>query len=66
MEQHNLSVYEFAGSIDSNPQTVGRWLRGEVCPRLEFAVLIARRFGVSIDWLTGVSDDPRLRTAKAR
>lgn len=64
--QRGVSVYQFAGHIDTNAQTVYRWLRGDVSPRAELLVAICEAYGVSADWLLGLSDSmgaaPRRRT----
>lgn len=46
MVMRGLSVYAFAGHIDTNPQTVYRWLRGDVSPRAELLVAICEAYGV--------------------
>lgn len=49
------SVYRFAGAIDTNPQTVYRWLRADVSPRAELLVAICTTYDVSADWLLGLT-----------
>ena len=50
------SPERFAAEIRLPARNMGRYAQGEVLPRLGDAVLIAKRSGVSLDWLTGLSD----------
>jgi transcriptional regulator with XRE-family HTH domain len=36
----------------------GRLERGRIMPRADVLLLLGRLFGVSVDWLLGLSDEP--------
>ncbi len=54
----NKSVSSFARAIGINQQTMHTYINGRL-PSLEVAARIASTFGVSLDWLVGLSDDRR-------
>jgi hypothetical protein len=50
------SPERLAAELRLPARNIGRYCAGEVLPRLGDATLIAERSGVSLDWLTGLSD----------
>ena len=57
---HNLTMKRLGEHVGVIKQAVGNWETGERVPTLETTVAIADFFGVSLDFLTGRSDDPWL------
>ena len=41
----------------TRPDTLSRYLQGVREPELKYVVRLARYFGVSVDWLLGLSND---------
>ena len=56
MEDEKLSVPAFAKEISCTPAAVRRWLNGIYDPDPLSLIKIAKRFGVSADYLFGLSD----------
>lgn len=50
------SPERLAAELRLPARNIGRYCAGEVLPRLGDAMLIAKRAGVSLDWLNGLSD----------
>lgn len=48
---------DLAAEIDTTPATISRYLTNMRDPDLEYVYRLAKYFGVTIDWLLGVSDD---------
>jgi len=58
-ESYDLSMTEFAELLMwSAPAAVNQFEKGKSTPSLETLLLITTRFGISMDWLTGLSDTP--------
>lgn len=55
--KNSLSTSAFARELGMGQKTVDFYLRGERKPSVEFVVNICSKFGVSSDWLLGLSDD---------
>lgn len=55
------SQAEFAAKIGTKQTTYSSWERGIKEPSLEVTAEISRLFGVSVDWLLGLTDDPTPR-----
>lgn len=51
------SLFEIASEFGISDRTLGSWERGRTEPPLATVALLALRFGVSSDWLLGLSDD---------
>lgn len=51
LEEHNMSQMEFADKLFTTQAVVWKWLRKGVMPKLEYLILIAELFDVSIDYL---------------
>lgn len=56
IESKGTSARQMAFSIGMVPSSVSRYLSGSRTPDLNYVYLISRYFGVSIDWLLGLSD----------
>lgn len=61
----DLNQPEFAALVNIKQSMVSKYLDGESQPSLKVLIKIATRTGTSIDWLVGLSDDPRLRIGNA-
>lgn len=57
----NLSQTAVADAVNIVLRTYQRYESGERLPDIEVACHIARYFGVSLDYLCGLSDDPQLK-----
>lgn len=51
---------EFAELVEINQSMLSKYLDGESQPSLPVIIRIATTLSVSVDWLLGLSDDPRL------
>lgn len=49
-------VLELAKKLEVHAPIIGRYERGEVKPSIEVAAKLAQALGVSLDYLTGISD----------
>lgn len=54
--KENVSTRKFASSLGMTQQTVALYLSGKSKPSLDFLVNVSRHFGISADWLLGLSD----------
>jgi transcriptional regulator with XRE-family HTH domain len=59
-KERNLSQEDVADGISCDRRSVGAWERGEKLPTLEFFYAVAQFFGVSTDYLFGLTDSPKL------
>lgn len=55
-KEQNLTMERFGIAMEVTKQAVCRWENGERQPSLEMVVRIAEFYGVSTDYLLGVSD----------
>ena len=55
-KERKVSQDELAKSLGVHAPIIGRYERGEVNPSIEVATKIADSLGVSLDYLTGLSD----------
>lgn len=55
-QENNLSLEQFACIIDSSPTAVWNWELGKTDIRVKNALRICKKFGVSMDWLCGLTD----------
>ena len=53
---HKLTAEQLGKIFNVSKQTVSRWELGDRLPPLDVVVAIADYFGVSLDWLTGRTD----------
>ena len=55
-KERKISQEELAKKLGAHAPIIGRYERGEVKPSIEVAAKIAGVLGVSLDYLTGLSD----------
>lgn len=53
-----MSQGNFAREVEAKQTTYSSWERGIKEPGLDMLIQISRQFGVSTDWLLGLSNDP--------
>lgn len=58
------SVSSFARKVGINQQTMDTYIKGRI-PPLDVCIRIATTFGVTLDWLAGLSDDRAVRCGAA-
>lgn len=64
-EKRGLKQVELAKILNASPQTVSAYEKAEIAtkagknPTLESAIDIAKKLGVSLDWLCGIEDNER-------
>jgi transcriptional regulator with XRE-family HTH domain len=61
-----LSLDEFAKLFDTYRATIWRYEQGKRKPQIDFMIAVAQYFGVSIDWLAGISDVKKLQLNQSR
>lgn len=57
IESRSLYAKDIAAEINVSTPTLSRYLQGVREPELKYVVRLARYFGVSVDWLLGLSND---------
>lgn len=57
LDEYNMKQIELADKIGTSNVTICRYLNGERIPRLDVVSKIANVFGVSLDFLLGLTDD---------
>ncbi|SDD85921.1 helix-turn-helix domain-containing protein [Sporomusa acidovorans] len=57
----NLTLEQLANELDLVKQTIGNWEKGIRIPSLETSIALAEYFNVSLDYLVGLSDEPKRR-----
>ena len=62
---NGLTQKELAKSIEVGRTTISEYESGKIVPKQEGLLKIANYFNVSVDYLTGVSDDPATRKQNA-
>lgn len=62
---NGLTQKELAKSIEVGRTTISEYESGKIVPKQEGLLRIANHFNVSVDYLTGVSDDPATRKQNA-
>lgn len=55
-KKRKISQEELAKKLDVHAPIIGRYERNEVKPSIEVAAKIAEALGVSLDYLSGISD----------
>lgn len=54
--ENHLSQAQFGEKLSVSQDTVSLWEKGKSLPTTECVILIARTFGVSADYLLGLTD----------
>ena len=62
---NGLTQKELAKSIEVGRTTISEYESGKIVPKQEGLLKIANHFNVSVDYLTGVSNDPATRKENA-
>ena len=57
IESRGKPLYVLAEEIGTTQPTLSRYLNGSRNPDLPYAVMLARYFDVSLDWLLGLDED---------
>ena len=57
MDSKGILGKDLALEINSTPATISRYVTGAREPELEYVFRLCQYFGVSIDWMFGLSDD---------
>lgn len=60
-QQEGLTQRELAKSIEVGRTTISEYESGKIVPKQEGLLKLANYFNVSVDYLTGVSDEPATR-----
>ena len=60
-QQEGLTQRELAKSIEVGRTTISEYESGKIVPKQEGLLKLANYFNVSVDYLTGVSDNPATR-----
>lgn len=60
-QRSHLTQEELAEKLHTVKTQISRWERGESVPHLETLIEISNIFGVSADYLLGLSDEPTIR-----
>ena len=58
LREKGVSVSELARRIGTDRSNIYHYLRGDYDPKIEKVEQIAEALGVSVSYLTGMSDDP--------
>lgn len=61
MNDHDVTAYRISKDTGIGERLVGYWKDGEKTPNLENLIRISDYFSVSIDYLVGRSDNPKLK-----
>lgn len=62
--KNNLSQNDLAISVGVKRHTISAYETNNITPPIDKLILIAKHFGVSIDYLCGVSDNPIINNNK--
>lgn len=57
-EDNKLTQVEFAERLNCNRQKIADWERGKSTPSADDIILLCEKFGVSADYILGLSDTP--------
>jgi transcriptional regulator with XRE-family HTH domain len=60
-QKNHLTQDELAEKLNTVKAQISRWERGESVPHAETLVELSHIFGVSVDYLLGLSDEPTIR-----
>ena len=58
---HGITQKDLGKAIDVGRTTISEYESGKIVPKQEGLLRIANHFNVSVDYLTGISDDPATR-----
>ena len=58
MRKKKISAAELARRIGTDRSTIGHYLRGDYLPKYDKIQKIADSLGVSVSYITGMTDDP--------
>lgn len=58
-EENGLNKTEFAKRVGVNRTTITRYENGELKPTLEAMININKAFGISLDWIAGLTDEKK-------
>jgi len=58
-EQNGLSQIELGNRLGVTQQSVFAWEHGKTTPQIQTAIALAKIYGVSLDYLMGLSDSPK-------
>lgn len=58
LQEHKVTQQWIAEKLDKTQSLISSWLRGEKNPMIYDVTRIARIFGVSTDYLVGLTDNP--------
>jgi transcriptional regulator with XRE-family HTH domain len=60
-QSHDLTLEQLANELGLVKQTINNWEKGVRAPSLEASIALAEYFNVSLDYLVGLSDNPKRR-----
>lgn len=58
-EEHGLSQIELGNRLGVTQQSVFAWEHGKTAPQIQTAIQLSQLYGVSLDYLMGLSDTPK-------
>lgn len=64
LDENNMTQTQLAKKIGTSNVTICRYLTCERIPRLDVVTKIASEFGVSLDYLLGLSDDKNIQVSE--
>lgn len=56
---NNLTLEQTGAKFNITKQTVSYWEKGERVPSFDIATALAEYYGVSLDYLAGLSNNPK-------
>lgn len=59
-EEHGLSQIELGNRLGVTQQSVFAWEHGKAAPQIQTAIQLSQLYGVSLDYLMGLSDTPKM------
>ena len=60
-QENKLTLEQLGTKFSVTKQTVSHWEKGDRLPPLDMATALAEYFNVSLDYLVGLSDNPKRR-----
>lgn len=64
-EEHGLSQIELGNRLNVTQQSVFAWEHGKSSPQIQTAIQLCQLYGVSLDYLMGLSDTPKTKEPAA-
>ena len=64
--EFNLSQKEVSETLGMVPQAYYRYETGKYFPRADNLIVLAEKYNVSVDYLLGLTDEPRLKPQEVR